>query len=40
MREKGQDGFLSISGKDYMAEKLEMDISTVSINLWPGHKSI
>lgn len=40
LREKGQDAFLSISGKYYMAEELEMDISTLSTKLWPDYNSM
>lgn len=40
LREKGQDSFLYILGKYYKAEKLDVDLSTVSLKLWPGHKSI
>lgn len=36
LREKEQDVFLSISGKRYMSEKLEVDIPTVSKKLWPS----
>lgn len=40
LREKGQEGVLSILGNHYKAEELNVDLSTVSTKLWPGYKSI